>query len=92
MCGGVLWVVFVQDILFEVLECLIVLWVDVVGLFMVVLQIMGILNVIFDSFSDGGKYIVFDVVLMQGCIMIVDGVMIIDVGGESMCFGVVFVF
>jgi dihydropteroate synthase len=46
-------------------------------------QVMGILNVTPDSFSDGGKYTQFDYALEQAEQMIADGATIIDIGGES---------
>lgn len=46
-------------------------------------QVMGILNVTPDSFSDGGKYAQFDYALEQAQQMITDGATIIDIGGES---------
>jgi dihydropteroate synthase len=46
-------------------------------------QVMGILNVTPDSFSDGGKFATFDKALAQVEQMIFDGVDIIDIGGES---------
>ena len=46
-------------------------------------QLMGILNVTPDSFSDGGKYTQFDYALEQAEQMIADGATIIDIGGES---------
>jgi dihydropteroate synthase len=46
-------------------------------------QIMGILNVTPDSFSDGGKYSCFDKGLTQVEAMIKNGADIIDIGGES---------
>jgi dihydropteroate synthase len=46
-------------------------------------QVMGILNVTPDSFSDGGKYTQFDYALEQAKQMIADGATIIDIGGES---------
>jgi len=46
-------------------------------------QVMGILNVTPDSFSDGGKFASFDSALKQVEQMINDGVDIIDIGGES---------
>ncbi|MCJ8293815.1 MAG: dihydropteroate synthase [Colwellia sp.] len=46
-------------------------------------QVMGILNVTPDSFSDGGKFATFDKALAQVEQMINDGVDIIDIGGES---------
>ena len=47
------------------------------------IQIMGILNVTPDSFSDGGKFTRIDDALRQVEIMINDGASIIDIGGES---------
>ncbi|CAM2777370.1 dihydropteroate synthase [Vibrio neptunius] len=46
-------------------------------------QVMGILNVTPDSFSDGGKFRALEDALAQAQRMIDSGVTIIDVGGES---------
>lgn len=46
-------------------------------------QVMGILNVTPDSFSDGGRFTNLDLALMQAESMIAAGVSIIDIGGES---------
>ncbi|REL37345.1 dihydropteroate synthase [Thalassotalea euphylliae] len=46
-------------------------------------QVMGILNVTPDSFSDGGRFANFDDALFQVEQMINDGAAIIDIGGES---------
>ena len=46
-------------------------------------QIMGILNVTPDSFSDGGQFFGEDVALKQAKQMVVDGATVVDVGGES---------
>ncbi len=46
-------------------------------------QVMGILNVTPDSFSDGGQFSSFDNALTQVEFMIESGVDIIDIGGES---------
>ena len=46
-------------------------------------QVMAILNVTPDSFSDGGKFASFDKALAQVEQMISDGADIIDIGGES---------
>lgn len=46
-------------------------------------QIMGILNVTPDSFSDGGQYSRIDDALAQSRKMIAAGATIIDIGGES---------
>jgi dihydropteroate synthase len=45
--------------------------------------IMGILNVTPDSFSDGGKFFVFDHAVSQAEKLVADGADILDVGGES---------
>ena len=45
--------------------------------------VMGILNVTPDSFADGGKHFTFEHAISHGLSMFVDGVDIIDVGGES---------
>lgn len=47
------------------------------------IQVMGILNVTPDSFSDGGKFSLLDAALAQVEQMIADGAHIIDIGGES---------
>ena len=47
------------------------------------IQIMGILNVTPDSFSDGGSFDTTDRALTQALKMVADGASIIDVGGES---------
>ncbi|MBD2795569.1 dihydropteroate synthase [Xenorhabdus sp. 18] len=46
-------------------------------------QVMGILNVTPDSFSDGGIHNTFDTALEHAARMIKEGATIIDVGGES---------
>jgi dihydropteroate synthase len=46
-------------------------------------QIMGILNVTPDSFSDGGQFDSLDAAVAQGKHMINEGADIIDIGGES---------
>lgn len=46
-------------------------------------QIMGILNVTPDSFSDGGQFVELDAALIQVESMIDAGAAIIDIGGES---------
>ena len=64
---------------------------DIAGLTMDRPQIMGILNVTPDSFSDGGKYIAPEAALIQGRRMAAEGATIIDVGGESTRPGAAFV-
>lgn len=46
-------------------------------------QIMGILNVTPDSFSDGGKFNHIDAAIKQAVKMVEDGASILDIGGES---------
>lgn len=46
-------------------------------------QVMGILNLTPDSFSDGGSYTDRDVALRHALQLVKDGASIIDVGGES---------
>ncbi len=46
-------------------------------------QVMGILNVTPDSFSDGGQFFGEDLALKQAKQMVADGATIVDVGGES---------
>jgi len=46
-------------------------------------QVMGILNVTPDSFSDGGRYVDLSAALKQAESMLIDGATILDIGGES---------
>lgn len=46
-------------------------------------QVMGILNVTPDSFSDGGEHATFDEAVAYGLHMVEQGAVIVDVGGES---------
>lgn len=46
-------------------------------------QVMGVLNVTPDSFSDGGKYTQLHYALAHATAMVIEGANIIDVGGES---------
>lgn len=46
-------------------------------------QVMGILNITPDSFSDGGRFYAVDAALKQAEAMIQAGVDMIDIGGES---------
>lgn len=55
----------------------------IAGLDMTQPQIMGILNVTPDSFSDGGQFDEVDVACDAALQMVADGASIIDVGGES---------
>ncbi len=45
-------------------------------------QVMGVLNVTPDSFSDGGRFHSLDRALAQAATMIGEGASIVDVGGE----------
>ncbi len=56
---------------------------EVAGLSMAVPQIMGILNVTPDSFSDGGQFNAPDQAIARTKDMIAQGASIIDIGGES---------
>ena len=46
-------------------------------------QVMGVLNVTPDSFSDGGRYLENDAAVRHGLGLIEEGAAILDVGGES---------
>lgn len=46
-------------------------------------QVMGILNVTPDSFSDGGRFVSVSAALQQAACMVEEGATLIDVGGES---------
>nr|WP_142245697.1 dihydropteroate synthase [Mycobacterium sp. IS-836] len=46
-------------------------------------QVMGVLNVTDDSFSDGGRYLDADSAVAHGLAMVAEGAGIIDIGGES---------
>lgn len=47
------------------------------------MQVIGVLNVTGDSFSDGGRYLDADRAIEHGLAMAAEGASIIDVGGES---------
>jgi dihydropteroate synthase len=46
-------------------------------------QVMGVVNVTDDSFSDGGRYLDTDRAIEHGLALVADGAAIIDIGGES---------
>lgn len=46
-------------------------------------QVMGIVNITPDSFSEGGRFFDADKAIAQAQAMVVDGAAIIDIGGES---------
>ena len=47
------------------------------------MQVMGVVNVTDDSFSDGGRYLDADRAVEHGLQLVAEGAAIIDVGGES---------
>ena len=47
------------------------------------MQVVGVVNVTDDSFSDGGRFLDPDLAIAQGVRLAADGAAIIDVGGES---------
>ncbi len=53
------------------------------GLDMTMPQIMGVLNVTPDSFSDGGQHHTFEDAVMRAKQMVEQGVTLLDIGGES---------
>ena len=53
------------------------------GLSMDRVQVMGIVNVTPDSFSDGGRFFGAEDAIAHGCGMVADGAALLDVGGES---------
>jgi dihydropteroate synthase len=46
-------------------------------------QVVGVVNVTDDSFSDGGRYLSVDNAVAHGLALAADGASIVDVGGES---------
>ena len=46
-------------------------------------QVMGVVNVTDDSFSDGGLFLDRDLAVEHGLALAAEGAAIIDVGGES---------
>lgn len=76
-------VVRARDVPDEVLQRLTAPRAAISGVSMISPQIMGILNVTPDSFSDGGRFNDLDAATKQAQEMIAQGATIIDVGGES---------
>ena len=56
---------------------------DFAGLDMSATQLMGVVNVTPDSFSDGGKFLKPEAAIRHAELLISEGASIIDVGGES---------
>ncbi|MYM54721.1 dihydropteroate synthase [Thalassovita mangrovi] len=67
----------------EVLDRLCAPRADIAGMPMSAPQVMGILNVTPDSFSDGGRHNAPDQALAHARVMVGQGAAIIDIGGES---------
>lgn len=76
-------IVAVADLPKDALERLTDERADVAGLTMAAPQIMGILNVTPDSFSDGGQFNELDEAIGRTQAMVAQGATIIDIGGES---------
>lgn len=97
LAGGPLWFTHVEilsrvaaprimaaiDMPHEVLDRLTKPRVDIAGLDMGRVNLMGILNVTPDSFSDGGKFERADAAIEHALAMIGAGADILDIGGES---------
>lgn len=81
--GGARSLVRSCDIPVEVLERLTAPRPDITGLAMTRPNIMGILNVTPDSFSDGGQFNAPAAAQAQARKMVADGADILDIGGES---------
>lgn len=64
----------------------------VINLYFVCIFVMGVVNVIFNLFFDGGMWVDFEVVICYVCDFVVEGVDIIDVGGELICLGIECIF
>lgn len=47
------------------------------------MQVVGVVNVTDDSFSDGGRYLCADKAVAHGLALVAEGAGIVDVGGES---------
>jgi len=77
------WIVPVKDLPESVLSRLTDPRAPIAGMAMDRPQLMGILNVTPDSFSDGGLFLGADAALAQAQAMEVAGAAIIDIGGES---------
>ena len=105
LAGGALWFTHVQvlsrttapriipasDLSHEVLRRLTARRPAIAGLNMGRVNVMGILNVTPDSFSDGGKFEHADVAVAHAGDMITAGADILDIGGESTRPGAAFV-
>ena len=72
-----------KDIPIEVRECISSARPSFSGLNMNKTQVMGVLNITPDSFSDGGLYEKMEVAIARGHEMSNEGANIIDIGGES---------
>lgn len=89
--GGSPEIVEASSIPHDVFQCLTTPRADVAGLNMGRVNLMGILNVTPDSFSDGGAFEQPEVAIAHAQGMIRDGADILDIGGESTRPGAVYV-
>lgn len=76
-------IIAAQDVPAEVLARMTAPRAEIAGLSMAEPQIMGILNVTPDSFSDGGQFNAPDQAIARTKDMIAQGATLIDIGGES---------
>ena len=51
------------------------------------MQVMGVVNVTDDSFSDGGRYLDIDHAVQHGLTLVAQGAAIVDVGGVKFAPG-----
>ena len=72
-----------KDIPIELRECISSARPSFSGLNMNKTQVMGVLNITPDSFSDGGLYEEMEAAIARGHDMLSEGANIIDIGGES---------
>lgn len=72
-----------RDIPADILQNLTAKRGTICGLDMASPQVMGILNVTPDSFSDGGKHVGFDAAINHAKAMVAQGATLLDIGGES---------
>jgi len=81
--GGTSVVVSIADMPADVVNAIAAPRADICGLPMSAPQIMGVLNVTPDSFSDGGQHNGLDDAVARAQAMVSEGVSLLDIGGES---------
>ncbi len=81
--GEISSVVPLSEIPADVLDSITTARGDICGLSMAEPQIMGVLNVTPDSFSDGGQHNTFANAVERAKAMIAEGTTLLDIGGES---------